>query len=266
MHLRTHTKPESVGQSGRWQSEYHDTMIDHDKNVGTGVARPWRSDRRAIRRSSNFCRRETREGLQASGRTRRCITSPSGSCLHRATALRLATAMWRIVWALARAGSLPPPLWGYCRYPALCEPFLTFAAIAARRSRALTRNDDEAHSFVAYRDDRPGECQPVTFEGDAWRGYIPLRLPWTMCIRDRIPPGSAAVLINPTHTYPDLALPITAAQERVFAAIDGTRSADEVLRCAGRPFSDEEGCSFIKRVWDYYQIVFDIFSLKRRRH
>jgi arylsulfatase len=35
MHLRTHPKPESVGQSGRWQSPYHDTMIDHDKNVGT---------------------------------------------------------------------------------------------------------------------------------------------------------------------------------------------------------------------------------------
>ncbi len=34
MHFRTHTKPESVGQSGRWQSPYHDTMIDHDKNVG----------------------------------------------------------------------------------------------------------------------------------------------------------------------------------------------------------------------------------------
>jgi arylsulfatase A-like enzyme len=35
MHFRTHTKPESLGQSGRWQSPYHDTMIDHDKNVGT---------------------------------------------------------------------------------------------------------------------------------------------------------------------------------------------------------------------------------------
>jgi arylsulfatase A-like enzyme len=34
MHLRTHTKPESIGQSGHWQSPYHDTMIDHDKNVG----------------------------------------------------------------------------------------------------------------------------------------------------------------------------------------------------------------------------------------
>ena len=34
MHFRTHAKPESRGQSGRWQSEYHDTMIDHDKLVG----------------------------------------------------------------------------------------------------------------------------------------------------------------------------------------------------------------------------------------
>jgi arylsulfatase len=34
MHLYTHTKPESVGQAGRWQSRYHDTMIDHDKHVG----------------------------------------------------------------------------------------------------------------------------------------------------------------------------------------------------------------------------------------
>jgi arylsulfatase len=35
MHFRTHVKPESKGQSGRWQSPYHDAMMDHDKNVGT---------------------------------------------------------------------------------------------------------------------------------------------------------------------------------------------------------------------------------------
>src|SRR5262245_52862094 len=34
MHFRTHAKPRSKGQSGRWQSEYHDVMIDHDKHVG----------------------------------------------------------------------------------------------------------------------------------------------------------------------------------------------------------------------------------------
>jgi arylsulfatase len=35
MHFRTHTKAESLGQSGRFQSPYHDAMIDHDKNVGS---------------------------------------------------------------------------------------------------------------------------------------------------------------------------------------------------------------------------------------
>jgi arylsulfatase len=34
MHFRTHAKPESLGQAGRWQSEYHDVMIDHDRLVG----------------------------------------------------------------------------------------------------------------------------------------------------------------------------------------------------------------------------------------
>jgi arylsulfatase A-like enzyme len=38
MHFRTHPKPESVGQAGRWQSRYHDTMIDHDRVVGELLA------------------------------------------------------------------------------------------------------------------------------------------------------------------------------------------------------------------------------------
>jgi arylsulfatase len=35
MHLRTHPRPESVGRAGRWQSPYHDTMLDHDDLVGS---------------------------------------------------------------------------------------------------------------------------------------------------------------------------------------------------------------------------------------
>jgi len=34
MHLFTHPKKKSLGQAGRWQSPYHDTMIDHDRLVG----------------------------------------------------------------------------------------------------------------------------------------------------------------------------------------------------------------------------------------
>jgi SAM-dependent methyltransferase len=134
----------------------------------------------------------------------------------------------------------------------LLSPELQHAAVELLRG-TMTR-----HNFVAYRDDRPSECRPITFDGDAWRGFVPLRLPWTMCIKDRTPPGSAAILINPAHAYSDLALPISEAQEQVLAAIDGTRSVDAVLRCARQPLSDEEGRRFIERLWEHDQIVLDL--------
>lgn len=34
MHFRTHIADEIRGQAGRWQSEYHDAMVEHDKHVG----------------------------------------------------------------------------------------------------------------------------------------------------------------------------------------------------------------------------------------
>ena len=34
MHFRVHPPEEIIGQAGRWQSEYHDAMVEHDKHVG----------------------------------------------------------------------------------------------------------------------------------------------------------------------------------------------------------------------------------------
>ena len=127
----------------------------------------------------------------------------------------------------------------------------------------LLRGTMTRHNFITYRDDRPDESQPVAFDGDAWRSYIPLRLPWTLCIRDRLPPGSTAVLINPAHIYPDLALPITAAQERIFAAIDGESSIDQVLRRTAGVISDEKACRFIASIWEHDQIALDMTDHKR---
>ena len=130
-------------------------------------------------------------------------------------------------------------------------PHLQHAAVE------LLRGTMTKHSFIAYRDDRPGESQPITFDGDAWRDRVPLRLPWTLCIRERVPPGFVAVLINRAHTYPDLALPIDAAQERVFAAIDGNRSVDQILRGTVGAGDAEAARRFIEQLWEYDQIVFD---------
>jgi SAM-dependent methyltransferase len=121
----------------------------------------------------------------------------------------------------------------------------------------LLRGTMSKHSLIAYRDDRVGESQPISFDGDAWRGYVPLRLPWTLCIRERVPSGSAAVLINRAHTCPDLALPIDAAQERLFAAIDGNRSVGQILRMAAPVRGEAHAGRFFEQLWQYDQIVFD---------
>ena len=126
----------------------------------------------------------------------------------------------------------------------------------------LLRGTMAKHNFIAYRDDRLGESQPITFDGDAWREYVPLRLPWTLCIRDRVPSGSVAALINRAHTYPDLALPIDAAQQRIYAAIDGSRSITEILRTAVGPDGDEQARRFMEQLWEYDQIVFDATGLR----
>jgi hypothetical protein len=65
------------------------------------------------------------------------------------------------------------------------------------------------------------------------------------------------VLINRAHTYPDLAFPITAAQDRVLAAIDGKRCVGEIVRATEGDIGHQQASRFIKQLWEYDQIVFD---------
>ena len=121
----------------------------------------------------------------------------------------------------------------------------------------LLRGTMTRHNLIAYRDDKAGESQPVAFDGDNWRAYVPLRLPWTLCIRERLPVGAAAVLINRAHAYPDLALPINSAEAVIFDGIDGKRTVEEILCSTVGSDGTELACRFIERLWDYDQIVFD---------
>ena len=132
------------------------------------------------------------------------------------------------------------------------------AALPERARHAameLLRGTIDRHSFVAYRDDRPLAARPIAFVGGAWLDFVPLRPPWTLTVKDRAPRGVAAVLINPAHSYPDLALFVDAHEERVFGRVDGERSAGEILRSAG--MSDESGRQFFKRLWEHDLVVFD---------
>jgi SAM-dependent methyltransferase len=118
----------------------------------------------------------------------------------------------------------------------------------------LFRGTMVRHAVVAYRKDRPAQSAPVHFDGQAWLGYTPIRLPDTIIVRDRLPPGAAAVLINRNHTYTDLYLPIDTRQERLLAGIDGERTIAEICHELG---DRSLARAFFQKLWRWDQVVFD---------
>ncbi len=118
----------------------------------------------------------------------------------------------------------------------------------------LFRGTMVRHSVVAYRKDRAAPGAPVDFDGEAWLGYRPVRLPDTLTVRDRLPPGAVAVLINRNHTYTDLYLPIDARRERLLAAIDGRRTTAEIC---GEGGDRSLARGFFQQLWRWDQVVFD---------
>ena len=120
----------------------------------------------------------------------------------------------------------------------------------------LFRGTMARHSVVAYRDDDAAAAQRPSFTGDDWRGYIPLRAPDTIRVQERLPPGAAAVLINRSHSFTDLYLPIDAQELRLYDAIDGERTAGEIARAAGDANANG-AAAFFARLDSYDQIVLD---------
>ena len=109
------------------------------------------------------------------------------------------------------------------------------------------------HSVVARRSDAPSDHSRVRFDDEQYLSYVPIRLPWTMCIQDRIPAGSAGVLINQTHVFSDLYVVMDAHDKQMFDAIDGRRSISEIVeKMEGKP-----GRDFFEKLWWYDQVVFD---------
>ena len=125
----------------------------------------------------------------------------------------------------------------------------------------LFRGTMVRHSVVAYRNDSPVSQQTVSFEGDAWVGYVPIRMSDTICVQERLPPGGAGVLINQTHTYRDLYMPIDSTEKGLFDAIDGDSSISEIvertLASARKKVDPGMARAFFERLWWYDQVVFD---------
>ena len=111
------------------------------------------------------------------------------------------------------------------------------------------------HSVVVHRNDMNKDDLKVRFDDEHCLRYVPIRLPWTMCVQERLPPGAAGALVNQTHLFPDLFLLINAQEKQMFEAIDGRRSISEII-------DQVEGSTapaqvFFEKLWWYDQVVFD---------
>jgi SAM-dependent methyltransferase len=134
------------------------------------------------------------------------------------------------------------------------SPAEQFAAVE------LFRGTMVRHSVVVHRNDRPNPVAPISFAGEAWMSYVPIRMTETICVQERLPAGAAGVLINQNHTYTDLFMPIDATEKRMFDAIDGARSIGDILQ-ATLPHSpgqrSPDALAFFERLWWHDQVVFD---------
>ena len=78
-----------------------------------------------------------------------------------------------------------------------------------------------------------------------------------------MPAGAAAVLINQSHSDPDLVLFVDAAELQMVEAIDGRRTVADIIehvatsKPAIRPTRKQTHRLF-QRLWQYDQVVFDL--------
>jgi hypothetical protein len=128
----------------------------------------------------------------------------------------------------------------------------------------LFRGTMARHSVIVYRNDSSSGPQEVSFAHDAWLDYVPVRMADTICVQDRVPAGSTVVLINQTHTYKDLFLPIGSTEKQLFDGIDGIRTIADIvertLSSSHRTTSLNLARTFFKRLWWHDQVVFDASS------
>ena len=111
------------------------------------------------------------------------------------------------------------------------------------------------HSFVAHRDDRKNHAAKITFEDEGYLRYVPIRLPWTICVTEGLPPGFAGALVNQTHVFSDLYVLVNEQEKRLVDAIDGRRTVSEIVDAL--PGSAPLAREFFEKLWWYDQVVFD---------
>jgi len=133
------------------------------------------------------------------------------------------------------------------------------AVLSAREQYAameLWRGTMTAHSVVLHRNDASAPDVNAYFDDERWLRCVPVRLPWTHLVRERLPLGAAGVLLNRGHQFHDLIVVVDSDDKSLFDNIDGRRTAGEIIECSADRNQDRARKLF-QRLWRYDQVVFD---------
>ncbi len=125
----------------------------------------------------------------------------------------------------------------------------------------LWRGTMTCHSAIVHRSDASEGVVKVRFDDERWLGYVPIRLPWTQLVQERLPAGAAGVLLNKSHPYHDLILVLGAQDKRLFDGIDGRRSIAEIADHV-RETECGRARTFFETLWSYDQVVFDASKVR----
>ena len=67
----------------------------------------------------------------------------------------------------------------------------------------LFRGTMVRHSAIVSRDDCTAGARQTGLADNVWVDYVPIRMPDTFCVQERLPPGATAVLIYRSHAQAD---------------------------------------------------------------
>jgi SAM-dependent methyltransferase len=122
----------------------------------------------------------------------------------------------------------------------------------------LWRGTMASHNVVVAGSDGDRESMPGAFaDRDGWKDDVPIRMPGTLCIQERLPAGAAGVLISRYHSSPDLILPVDATEKRMLDAVDGRRTIAAITEAAGGDELLPRARHLFERLYWYDQVVFD---------
>lgn len=116
------------------------------------------------------------------------------------------------------------------------------------------------HSVVVNRADDPREQWLYDPDDLALMDAVPIRLSQALTLEERLPEGAAAVLLNRSHTYADIVVPIDSVEKLLVDSIDGRRTVSEIAAGAGLGVDDQRGrvLGFFRHLCRCDQVVFDL--------